>query len=356
MLAPDAPGGRPPCVTAGAGAGAGPGVPPPDGPVSPQVGAVRDDEPMTDFLVIGESVADIVRSPGEPDVTHPGGSPANVAYGLARLGRPTALLTQVGEDPAGRLVRDHLDSAGVVVLGDGQPGVRTPTAVVTLDAHGRASYDFDIGWTLRPVEPPPGVGHVHLGSIAAMAEPGATAALGLAARLRASATVSYDPNVRPALAGRRPAAVAAVERCVGVSDLVKASDEDLAWLYPGEPHEAVARRWLGLGPAAVFVTLGAEGAYAVTAAGRVTAAPPEVELVDTVGAGDAFMSAALDTVAGMGLLGAAARPGLAAALDGPALARVLHRACGAAALTVSRPGARPPDRAELAAWEGAGAV
>jgi fructokinase len=312
--------------------------------------------PVSDFLVIGECVADVVRTPGEPDATHPGGSPANVAYGLARLGRPAALLTQVGDDPAGRLVRAHLASAGVAVLGDGQRGVRTPTAVVTLDAEGRASYDFDIGWTLRPVEPPAGVRHVHLGSIAAVAEPGAAAAVGLAARLRSTATVSYDPNVRPALTGGRAAALAAVERCVAVSDLVKASDEDLAWLYPGEPHDEVARRWLGLGPAAVFVTLGARGAYAVTAADRVSAAPPAVELVDTVGAGDAFMSAALDTVAAMGLLGAAARPRLPGALDGPALARVLRRACAAAGLTVSRAGARPPDLAELAAWEGAHAV
>ena len=189
-----------------------------------------------------------------------------------------------------------------------------------------------------------------------MAEPGAAAAVGLAARLRATATVSYDPNVRPALTGERRAAVAAVERCVAASDLVKASDEDLAWLYPGEPHGEVARRWLGLGPAAVFVTLGAEGAYAVTAAGRVSAAPPAVDPVDTVGAGDAFMSAVLDTVAAMGLLGADARPRLPGALDGPALARVLHRSCRAAALTVSRAGARPPDLAELAAWEGAGAA
>ncbi|NUS10071.1 MAG: carbohydrate kinase, partial [Streptomyces sp.] len=266
---------------------------------------------MTDFLAIGESVADVVRTPGAPDVTHPGGSSANVAYGLARLGRPAALLTQLGQDPAGKLIREHLESAGVTVLTDGRPEVATPTAVVTLDARGAATYDFAIGWTLRPAAPPaPGVRHVHLGSIGAVAPPGAAAAQEVTARLRTAATVSYDPNVRPALMGGRDAAVAAVERCVALADVVKASDEDLAWLYPGERPGEVAARWLRLGPAAVFVTLGAEGAHAFTPAGRVAGAPVAVEVVDTVGAGDAFTSAALDALHGLGLTGAAARPRL----------------------------------------------
>lgn len=304
---------------------------------------------MTDFLVIGESVVDVVRSPGRPDVPHPGGSPANVAYGLALLGRRATLLTQLGQDEAGRLIGGRLASAGVELLADGQRGVATPTAVVTLDRHGAASYDFDIGWTLRPVDVPAGVRHVHLGSIGAALAPGAAAALDVAARLRGSATVSYDPNMRPALLGARAEVVDQVERCVAVSDLVKASDEDLEWLYPGEPAGDVARRWLELGPVAVFVTLGADGAVAFGPAGQVTRAPVRVEVADTVGAGDAFMSALLDTMAALGLTGAAARPELAAALDGPALARMLHRAGTAAALTVSRAGANPPDTAELAA-------
>lgn len=318
---------------------------------------VRDDEPMSDFLVIGECVADIVRTPGAPDVTHPGGSPANVAYGLARLGHRARLLSQLGQDAAGALIREHLESAGVELLADGRPGLATPTAVVTLDARGAASYDFAIGWTLRPVEPPAdGVRHVHLGSIGAVAAPGAAAAQGVAERMRATATVSYDPNVRPALMGERAAALAAVERCVALSDVVKASDEDLAWLHPGEAPGEVARRWLALGPAVVFVTLGARGADAFTAAGRVTAAPVPVEVADTVGAGDAFMAAVLDALAALGLTGAAARPLLPARLDGPALAEVLRRAGTAAALTVSRAGARPPDAAELDAAVLRGAV
>jgi fructokinase len=303
---------------------------------------------MTEFLVIGESVADIVRVPGLPDAVHPGGSPANVAYGLARLGRPTVLLTQLGTDPEGELIRSRLVSAGVRLAGDGQRGLPTPTAVVTLDAQGRAAYDFDIRWTLRPAEPPDGVRHVHLGSIGAVARPGSAAALALAGGLRPRATVSYDPNVRPALFGPREQAVAGVERCVALADLVKASDEDLAWLYPGESVRAVADRWLALGPTAVFITLGGEGALARSRAHEVTCAAVRTEVADTVGAGDAFMSAALDALADLGLLGAGARPALGALHD-VTLAGVLRHASAAASLTVSRPGANPPDTAELRA-------
>ncbi|MFJ1586341.1 carbohydrate kinase [Streptomyces sp. NPDC088197] len=303
---------------------------------------------MSDFLVIGECVADIVRTPGQPDVPHPGGSPANVAYGLARLGHATALLTQLGDDPSGKLITDHLRSAGVHLLADGRHDVRTPTAVVTLDEQGAARYDFDIAWTLGPVEPPTALRHVHVGSIAAVAEPGAATTVDLAARLRADATVSYDPNIRPELMGTHELGVAGVERCVALSDLVKASDEDLEWLYPGEPVAAVAARWLAAGPAVVFVTMGGEGAAAFTRDIEVTGAPVRTEVADTVGAGDSFMSATLDALTGLGLTGAAARPALGA-LDKATLAHVLRHAGTAAALTVSRPGANPPTTGELRA-------
>ncbi|MFF9342758.1 MULTISPECIES: carbohydrate kinase [unclassified Streptomyces] len=300
------------------------------------------------FLVIGECVADIVRGPGAADVVHPGGSPANVACGLARLGRPVTLLTQLADDPAGRLIAAHLTGAGVRLATGGAPA-RTPSAVVTLDGRGRAAYAFDIAWTLTAEEPPATpepVRHVHLGSIAAVTEPGAAAVLALTGRLRPAATVSYDPNVRPALMGEHGPAVARVERCVALADVVKASDEDLAWLYPGEPPEAVAARWLALGPAVVLVTRGGDGALAVTREHTVAAGAPAVAVVDTVGAGDSFMSAVLDALAGRD------RAALAA-LGADDLTGLLARAGAAAAVTVSRAGARPPDRAELDAALGA---
>ena len=297
------------------------------------------------LLVIGESVADIVRAPGRrPDVAHPGGSPANVAYGLARLGHDATLLTQLGADPMGELIRAHLAAAGVRLLDDGQRGVRTPTAVVTLDEDGRASYAFDIAWTLRPVTPPEPPEHVHLGSIGATVQPGAAAALAMAEALRGRATVSYDPNVRPALMGERTAALAQAERCVAAADLVKASDEDLAWLCPDEPEAAVAARWLAAGPGLVLVTRGAAGAVAYTAAHTVAAPAGAARVVDTVGAGDSFMAAVLHALSGP----ARSRERLAK-LGADELAELLRLAMAAAAVTVSRAGANPPDAAELAA-------
>ena len=308
-------------------------------------------DPEPHFLVIGECVADIVRTPGRPDRTHPGGSPANVAYGLARLGRRVTLVTQLGADADGGLIRTHLASAGVDVLTD---GARTPTpaAVVTLDAGGHASYAFDIGWSLGPVAVPvPPPDHVHIGSVAAVADPGADTVLALVEALRPAASVSYDPNVRPVLMGDHARAVARVERCVALSDLVKASDEDLDWLYPGRPPEQVARRWLELGPAAVLVTLGDRGSLVLTADGRAAVAARPGVVADTVGAGDSFTAATLDALAGLGRLGATGRsrkPRWELGL----LRRVAGYASAAASVTVSRAGANPPDAAELRAVTG----
>ncbi|MFE9461351.1 carbohydrate kinase [Streptomyces californicus] len=301
----------------------------------------------SDLLVVGECVADIVHLPGEAPRVHPGGSPANVAHGLARLGHRAVLLTQLGPDDNGRLIREHLVSGGVEVRTDGS-ATATPSAAVTLDGAGRATYAFDVTWDLAPVPVEPAPAHVHTGSIGAVAEPGSATVLGLLRAARATATVSYDPNVRPALMGEHAAAVRRVEECVGLSDLVKASDEDLEWLYPGEAPEQVAERWLGLGPAVVLVTRGGDGALAVLPGGRIAVAAPRVEVVDTVGAGDAFMSGALHALAAHGLIGEGARERLRA-VDGDTVSDVLRHAAASAAVTVSRAGANPPGAHELRA-------
>ena len=304
-----------------------------------------------EFLVVGESVADIVRAPGRPEVTHPGGSPANVAYGLALLGRRhTTLLTELGDDAAGRLIAERLLAAGVELHADRRGPAPTPSAVVTLDEDGKATYAFDIRWTLAPdrAEVASAPRHVHFGSIAAFAEPGAGTVFDLVRGLRGQATVSYDPNVRADLVGSRAEAVAKAERCVALADLVKASDEDLRWLYPDRAEADVAAAWLAAGPAAfVLVTRGAGGAVGYRRGGGVSfVASPRVEVADTVGAGDAFMSATLDALAAEQLLGADGRAGLASIAES-ALSRVLGYAIAAATLTVSRPGANPPTAAEL---------
>lgn len=298
-----------------------------------------------DLLVIGECVADIVRLPDAADRVHPGGSPANVAYGLARLGHGATLLTQLGADENGRLIRDHLTAAGVDVRTDG-PTAPTPSAAVTLDGAGRATYTFDITWTLGPVSLERLPAHVHTGSIAAIREPGAAAVVAAVESLRAAATVSYDPNVRPELMGDHEAAVRKAELCVALSDVVKASDEDLEWLYPGEDPVKAAERWLATGPAVVLVTRGGDGAFAVLPEGPVTVDALPVEVVDTVGAGDAFMSGTLHALAAHGLLGPAGRERLRV-LDRATVTDVLRRASASAAVTVARAGANPPDAAEL---------
>ncbi|MFD7530139.1 carbohydrate kinase [Streptomyces sp. NPDC059849] len=300
-----------------------------------------------DLLVIGECVADIVRLPGAADQVHPGGSPANVAYGLARLGHATTLLTQLGPDDNGRLIRDHLAGAGVEVRTDDATAA-TPSAAVTLDGDGRAAYTFEIAWALGPVSLDRPPRHVHTGSIAAVMEPGAATVLGAVESLRTAASVSYDPNVRPELMGDHDSAVRRVERCVALSDVVKASDEDLEWLYPGQDPERVAERWLTAGPALVLVTRGGDGALAVLPWGRVTVDALPTEVVDTVGAGDAFMSGTLHALAGQGLLGADGRERLRS-LDRTRVADVLRHAAASAAVTVARAGANPPDAAELKA-------
>ncbi|MFI6727111.1 carbohydrate kinase [Streptomyces sp. R-74717] len=300
-----------------------------------------------DLLVIGECVADIVRLPGAADQVHPGGSPANVAYGLARLGHGATLLTQLGPDDNGRLIRGHLTGAGVEIRTDGATEP-TPSAAVTLGDGGQAAYTFEITWTLDAVSLDRAPHHVHTGSIATVMEPGAATVLAAVESLRTSATISYDPNVRPELMGEHDAAVRKVECCVALSDVVKASDEDLQWLYPGQEPERVAERWLATGPAVVLVTRGSDGALAVTPDGQVTVDALPADVVDTVGAGDAFMSGTLHALASHGLLGADGRERLRA-LERDTVTDVLRHAAAAAAVTVARAGANPPDEAELKA-------
>lgn len=304
-----------------------------------------------DVLVIGECVADIVRLPGAAEQVHPGGSPANVAYGLARLGRKTTLLTQLGPDGNGLLIREHLEGAGVDVRTDGATGP-TPSAAVTLDDVGRAAYTFEIAWTLAAAASGPYSGasyqHVHTGSIAAVVEPGATSVLDAVESARTAASISYDPNVRPELMGHHDTAVRRVERCVALSDVVKASDEDLAWLYPGEDPEKIAARWQAAGPALVLVTRGAEGALALLPGARASVGALPTDVIDTVGAGDAFMSGTLHALASRGLLGARGRDRLRT-VDVETVTEVLRHAAASAAVTVARAGANPPDEAELRA-------
>jgi len=302
---------------------------------------------MTDHaLVIGEALVDVVRRPDGSQSAHPGGSPANVAFGLARLGRRAELLTHLGDDAYGALVRDHVESSGATIA-SASAAPSTSVATATLDAHGVATYDFDLTWDIADdatTLPDPLV--VHTGSIAAVLEPGATAVARLLVAAREGATITYDPNVRPSLMGDRAQAAARIEHLVALSDVVKVSDEDLAWLFPGEQPADAAHRWLGLGPALVVVTLGADGALAALRDGVSAVPPVTVEVVDTVGAGDSFMSGLIDGLWSHDLLGGHRREALRA-IDSVTVGSILGRCAQIAGITVSRAGANPPTSAEL---------
>lgn len=299
-------------------------------------------------LMIGEALVDVVvRGDGTRDL-HPGGSPANVALGLARLGREVDLLTHLGLDAHGVLVADHLQDNGVhLVPGSAGPGP-TSVATATLDESGAATYDFALDWDISPgVRMRQQPLAVHTGSIAAVIEPGATAVHRLVKVLRYHSTITYDPNARPALMGEPVAARGAVERFVALADVVKASDEDLAWLAPGEAVDDVARAWARSGPAIVVVTRGGEGATAFVHDGReVSVTAPRVTVADTVGAGDSFMSGIIDGLWDASLLGGSRREALRAISD-TQLTAVLDRCARIGAITVSRPGTNPPTREEL---------
>ena len=302
---------------------------------------------MSHIVVIGEALVDVVVHPDGSSTEHPGGSPANVAVGLARLGRRTSLLTALGDDARGRAVLSHLDASGVeVVEGSVQPGA-TSVATATIAEDGQAGYVFDLRWELGRAALPARPIAVHTGSIGAVLPPGGTTVEQVVRSARSTSTTSYDPNVRPDLMGSPAAVRARVEALVETSDVVKLSDEDAEWLMPGVPVQDLAARWLRRGPAVVVVTLGGSGMYGLSRAGEVSVEAPRVDVVDTVGAGDSAMAALLDGLWEHGLLGATARDALTV-ISADVLEQVLRHAVTAAALTVSRPGADPPTRADLA--------
>lgn len=307
------------------------------------------DEPVAaegTVLVVGEALVDIVVRADGTVTEHPGGSPMNVAIGLARLGRETALLTRLGDDDRGRSVLRHLTASKVRLVEGSVFPVATSTALARLAPDGSASYAFDLRWELGEVAPPVKPLVVHTGSIAAVLEPGGLAVRQLLRDFRHSASVSYDPNCRPDLMGDADDVRPRIEALVGLCDVVKLSDEDAAWLAPEESAEELATRWLSLGPSVVALTRGGAGITAWCRAGRVDVRASVVQVVDTVGAGDSAMAALLDGLWWHDLLGASAR----AALDSigtDVLTDVVRHAVRAAAITVSRPGADPPTRAEL---------
>lgn len=286
------------------------------------------------ILVIGEALIDIVD--GTEIV---GGSPANVALGLGRLGCDVRLLTALAHDTRGDRIAQHLASSGVGVLPGSFTLERTSTARATLGPDGSAEYDFDVAWTL-PATTDDTCDVLHVGSLACFLEPGATALRAIVREAAAAGTrVTFDPNIRADLLAGVDV-VARVEEIAASAVTIKLSDADAESIYPGRTLDDVADLLLALGPQLVAVTRGAEGSLIRTARHRVTVEAPRTEVVDTVGAGDTFMAALIASLA------AEDEPG---SLSAERLGRLGAFCAAAAALTVSRAGADLPTRAEVEA-------
>ncbi len=284
-------------------------------------------------LVVGESLVDIVLgSDGEQLSVSPGGSPMNVTVGLARLGVPVRLVTCLGADEYGGLIRAHVASSGVELLARPLDGP-TSTATARLDDQGRASYEFKLDWEPGSLALTDDLACLHVGSLGTVVEPGDADVLSLVERAAETGLpISYDPNVRPAVSPDPVALWRRVSRLADRSTIVKMSDEDLAYLQPDRSVGGVlgdlAR---GSRTEVAVVTRGAHGASGADRARSVELVSQPVDVVDTVGAGDAFMAGFL----------------AAYWLGERDVLELMSAAMTVAAVTCGRRGADPPWREEL---------
>jgi fructokinase len=316
------------------------------------------------ITVLGECVADAFTTatattsstdttaarPGELSLTvHPGGGPANTATALARLGTPTRFLGRLSADPFGALFRDRLAGSGVDLSDCVAAAEPSTLAIAALDAEGQARYTFhaegtaDFQW--QPAELAAidlaGSTAVHTGSLALVRAPGAASVEEFLTRAGAHATVSIDPNVRPLLVAPDRYRERMAHWCA-LADLLRLSADDLALLHPDRPVDEVLDHWHQLGVPLIVLTLGEQGAIASLRGERVAVAAAPVQVVDTVGAGDAFTAGLLHHLGNAGQLG-----GRLTGLTIDQVAESCRFAATVAALTCAVAGANPPWAAQL---------
>lgn len=304
--------------------------------------------PKPRILVIGEALMDIVTDPAGSQSEHIGGSPTNVAVGLAALDHKVHLATTLGADDRGERIRAHLQRHGVKLTTGSINDDPTSTAQVTFDAEQNATYEFDIRWDLAPVKVGPRVRHIHAGSLATALEPGGARARAAMADHRDRATLSYDPNIRPGIMGDLATIRPGVEELVAIIDVVKASSDDIALLYPGRPVEDVIDHWLSLGAPLVVLTRGADGVTCRTRTGDLLTRPTlAARVVDTVGAGDSFMAGLLSGLLDLGLIGGVRARAALREASSEAVRPAIDRALATSAITVGHAGAYAPGLEEL---------
>lgn len=250
------------------------------------------------ITVAGEALIDMLVSDAGEISAHPGGGPFNVARTVARLGRRCQFLGRLSEDAFGLRLRGALRNAGVILAVPGSTPAPTTLALAMLDSHGVADYRFYLEGTsagqLALDDVAPGVlsssSAIILGGLGLLAEPMASTLAALLPTAAPAATVLLDPNCRPHAIGDLAAFRATVESFLARTDVVKVSVDDLRLLDPLADARSAARRLLELHPAAVLVTDGGAPVTVHTAGGERQVRVPAVEVVDTVGAGDAFVA------------------------------------------------------------------
>lgn len=296
-------------------------------------------------VVAGEALIDVVVDPDGDTSETPGGSPLNVAVGLGRLEVPATLISQVGHDERGGLVVQHVTSSDAEIVAVPTSSGRTSVATAHLDPTGAARYTFDLDWSLPRQELPP-CRALHVGSLGTLLEPGRESVLDLVEQACArDVFVSYDANLRESFMEDRERHWRDVRSLGARCTLVKLSDEDAELLDPDSSPDDVARALLrGDRTQLVILTRGAAGATAYADGVEVSATPRPVEVVDTVGAGDAFMAG---TLAQLSDLDAFERPGPGLPLDESGLGLLVRGAMEVSAITCERRGANPPHRRDL---------
>lgn len=305
------------------------------------------------FLICGEALFDLFGEPGEDTVSFDariGGSPFNVAMGLARLGENAAFFGGISKDALGEKLVDKFRKEGVSDRYILRTDYLTTLSLVQKDAHGHPAYTFyganaaDRMVTesdLPTLTEAPAF--LHIGSYTALVEPVAGSLKTLIERTRAHTLISFDPNIRPTVEPDMALWRRNTDTLSTLSDIIKVSDEDLGLISPEETVADVARRWLSNGPGLVIVTLGGDGASAYSSGFETHCPGIKVNVEDTVGAGDTFQAALLS---GLNKLGAKDRNSLSA-LDESTVNRLLTFAVKAAGITCSRRGADLPRLAEL---------
>jgi fructokinase len=300
------------------------------------------------ILVGGEALYDLVYDGNEDLQGHPGGAAFNTARTLGRLGQPVAYMGRLSTDRFGTRLERMLAADGVRLDAVVRTDEPTTLALAEIDETGSAKYRFYERATSAPgLTPevalaaiPPAVGILHVGTLGLTLEPMATAYEAVVEELSEKALVMVDPNVRPWVVSDAESYRRRLRRVVARSDVVKVSEEDLAWLEPQRSAAAAARMLLQAGPSVVLLTRGGDGVLVVTGAGDVPVAAQAIEVVDTIGAGDAFGGGFLAWWRSQGF-------GREQLGDQDAVVEAARFGALVAARTCERAGASPPFLSEL---------